>query len=146
MKRAKKDQSNKLCEPSGISRREFARRAAAVAAGISVAPGNALAGGRSSAPSDQQPPAESLSPSGQMEADAKTQFALATYGSRLNDDQKKDLTRLIRESIKPLEELRQYALTNGVQPATVLRLYPEPGLRIPATRQARNKRKKRTGK
>jgi hypothetical protein len=96
------------------------------AAGISAAPLGVFAGARGSRAPAQQPPAEKLSAAGQAEAEAKTQYLLATYGARLNDAQQKDLRRLIKEGIAPLEELRKYALTNGVQPATVLRLYPEP--------------------
>jgi len=108
----------------GISRREFARRAAVAAAGISAAPLGVFAGG-SPAPA-QQPPAEKLSAAEQAEAEAKTQYLLAKYGARLTDAQQKDLRRLIKEGVAPLEELRKYALSNGIQPATVLRLYPEP--------------------
>jgi hypothetical protein len=96
------------------------------AAGISAAPLGVLAGAGGSRAPAQQPPAEGLSAAGQAEAEAKTQYLLATYGARLSDAQQKDLRRLIKEGVAPLEELRKYALTNGVQPATVLRLYPEP--------------------
>jgi hypothetical protein len=115
-------------ELRGLSRREFARRAAGAAvaaAGISAAPLAAF--GSAAAPAQQSPsPAEKLSAAGLEEVGAKTDYALTTYGSRLSDAQKTDLRRLIKESVEPLVELRKYALANGVQPATVLRLYPEP--------------------
>jgi len=123
-RKEKKEARNHGRDSRGISRREFARRAAVAAAGISAAPLGVFAGG-SPAPA-QQPVAKKLSATGQAEAEAKTQYLLATYGARFNDAQKTDLRRLIKEGVAPLEELRKYALTNGVQPATVLRLYPEP--------------------
>ncbi len=126
MRRKAKEEQNHDRNSRGISRREFARRAAVAAAGISAAPLGVFAGAGASGAPAQQPPAEKLSAAGQAEAEAKTQYLLATYGARLNDAQQKDLRRLIKEGIVPLEELRKYALTNGVQPATVLRLYPEP--------------------
>ncbi|MGO9641453.1 MAG: hypothetical protein ACLP1Y_09145 [Candidatus Acidiferrales bacterium] len=126
MKREDEEKREQRQEPRGISRREFARRAAVAAAGISAAPMGVFAQAIAPSSPAQQPSTERLSAAGQMEADAKTRYALATYGSRLNEAQKTDLGRLIKEGIEPLEELRKYSLKNGVQPATVLRLYPEP--------------------
>jgi hypothetical protein len=128
MKRKPSDKVNGERELRGLSRREFARRAAGAAvaaAGISAAPLAAF--GNSDAPAQQSPaPTEKLSAAGLAEVQAKADFALATYGARLTDAQKTDLRRLIKESVEPLVELRKYALANGVQPATVLRLFPEP--------------------
>ncbi len=141
MKRKAKEVRNHGRDSPGISRREFARRAAVAAAGISAAPLGMFAGtGGSHAPA-QQPPAEKLSAAGLAEAEAKTQYLLAAYGARLNDAQQKDLRRLIKEGVAPLEELRKYALANGVQPATVLRLYPEPRAKstVPAKPGARGR-------
>jgi hypothetical protein len=126
LKREGEEKRKQRQEPRGISRREFARCAAVAAAGISAAPMGVFAQALAPSAPAQQPAAEKLSAAGQLEADAKTRYALATYGSRLNEAQKKDLGRLIKEAVEPLEELRKYALKNGVQPATVLRLYPEP--------------------
>jgi len=125
-RKEKKEVRNHGRGSRGISRREFARRAAVAAAGISAAPLGVFTGAVGSPAPAQQPPAEKLSAAGQAEAAAKTQYLLATYGARLTDAQQKDLRRLIKEGVAPLEELRKYALSNGIQPATVLRLYPEP--------------------
>jgi len=133
MKRKPGEERKDGRESRGISRREFGRRAAGAAvaaAGISAAPLAAFGGAGTSgagAPAQQSPaPAEKLSAAGLAEAEAKTQFAFATYGARLSDAQKTDLQRLIKEGVEPLVELRHFAVANGVQPATVLRLYPEP--------------------
>lgn len=133
MRRKTKEERNHDRDSRGISRREFARRAAVAAAGLSAAPLGVFAGAGGSGAPAQQPPAEKLTAAGLAEAEAKTQYLLATYGARLNDAQQKDLRRLIKEGVAPLEELRKFALTNGVQPATVLRLYPEPKSRSQMT-------------
>lgn len=139
MKRKADEKQREGRENRGISRREFARRAAVAAAGISAAPLGVFAGtgagagtSASSHPA-QQPPAEKLSAAGLAEADAKTEFALAAYGARLTDAQKTDLRRLIKEGLEPLVELRKYPLANSVQPATALRLYPEPKTKLRRT-------------
>lgn len=130
MKREGEQKRKESREAGGISRRDFARRAAGAAAiaaaGISAAPLSVFAGSGSSGAPAQQPPAEKLSAAGLAEAEAKTQNAFAAYGARLSDAQKSDLRRLIKEGVEPLVELRKYALANSIQPATVLRIYPEP--------------------
>jgi hypothetical protein len=114
---------------SGLSRREFARRAALAAAGIAVAPGSSI---EMSSPepysrpgsAQQASPDAGLSPAAQAEVESKTQFILQKYGSRLNEAQKADIQRLVQEGQKPLEKLRGYTLENSDAPALVLRLAP----------------------
>ena len=60
--------------------------------------------------------------------DSKLDIIFKKYGSRLTEAQKTDLRRLASEGQKPLEAIRAYPIENSNQPATVLRLYPEPGV------------------
>jgi hypothetical protein len=113
----------------GLSRREFARRAALAAAGIAAAPSSAMGGPSTEpysppGPAQQTPSDAALSPAAEAEVESKIQFILQKYGSRLNETQKIDIRRLVKEGQKPLEKLRAYALENSDAPALVLRLEP----------------------
>ena len=114
---------------SGLSRREFAQRAAFAAAGIAVAPGSSMQGPPTephspSGPAQQTPSDTALSPAAEAEVESKIQAILQRYGSRLNETQKTDIRRLVKEGQKPLEILRAYTLENSDAPALVLRLEP----------------------
>lgn len=108
-----------------VSRREFARRAAFAATTAVVLPASLLA--QESAPkakpsTDQSPPpATALSPELQAEGKLKYQWIIQTYGKRLNEEQRKDLHRLVMEGQKPLAAFRAFPLENGNMPATVLK-------------------------
>jgi hypothetical protein len=129
---------------TGISRREFARRAAIASALATVAPATALTtpaaplsehanaaaadfGGRRSDPSSklapEQQPADlpKLSPESRAEAEARVQTILSQYAGRFNDAQKADLRRLCHLAQPPLDRLRAYALENGDAPALYLK-------------------------
>jgi hypothetical protein len=125
----------------GISRREFARRAALASAVAAVAPGAAMSSpaapshehanvaaadrrGRffeppSSTLAQPQQPADTpkLSPESHAEAEARFQTISSQYGGRFNDAQKADLRRLCFLAQPPLDRLRAYALDNGDNPA-----------------------------
>jgi hypothetical protein len=130
--------------PKGISRREFARRAAVASAVAAVAPASALTspisplnehatgaapdrGGRLSEASSklalEQQPSDlpKLSPESHAEVEARVQTILSQYGSRFNDAQKNDLRRLCHLAQPPLDRLRAYALENGDGPALYLK-------------------------
>jgi hypothetical protein len=108
---------------AGMSRREFARRAALASAVASLGPVNALHAGSSvRADQTQQPPnMPKLSAEGQAEAEARLQTILAQYGSRLSEDQKTDIRRLCVLAQPPLDRLRAYAVENGVNPALYMK-------------------------
>ncbi|GEM_PF-615048 len=111
----------------GISRREFAQRAAWAAASAAVIPGQLLPVAVAAAPlpAAQQLAAESkLSPESRAEVEAKVQAILRKYGSRLSEEQKADIRRLVTEGQKSLESLRAFPLDNADQPATVFEIYP----------------------
>ena len=128
----------------GISRREFARRAALASAVAAVAPAAAVSTSaalsseaanvaaadlrvRLSDPSSklapEQQPADlpKLSPESHAEVEARAQTILSQYGGRFNDAQKADLRRLCHLAQPPLDRLRAYALENGDGPALYLK-------------------------
>ena len=140
------EEPRKPSAPKGISRREFARRAAVASAVAAVAPASALTspssplnehatvaaadrGGHLSDPSskvaplaEQQPTdLPKLSPESHAEVEARVQTILSQYGSRFSDAQKNDLRRLCHLAQPPLDRLRAYALENGDGPALYLK-------------------------
>lgn len=107
--------------PEGISRREFARRAAAAAAGVAIAPTDLIAGTERTGQGTSTPEADA-------EIEAKVQAILRKYGERLSEEQKTEIRRLVTEGQKPLVGMREYALNslhNGDQPANVMKIYPD---------------------
>jgi len=130
--------------PAGISRREFARRAALASAAAAVAPAaistpaapsnehaRATAVDHGARPSEQSskvaPPAlqtpdmPKLSPESHAETEARIQTILTQYATRFSDAQKADLRRLCFLAQPPLDRLRAYALENGDGPALYLK-------------------------
>jgi hypothetical protein len=104
-----------------ITRRSFAV-GAAVAATATLLPGRADA--HLTPIADAQSDAMSkLSAGARAEVDAKIKELLRKYGSRLSDEQKADIRKVMAETQDGLEKMRAFALTNGDQPATVLELY-----------------------
>jgi hypothetical protein len=107
---------------SGISRREFARRAA-IASAASLVPSAALP----SSPLLTEPlPQQStelppLTDASQAEANARYQTILNLYGSRFSDAQKTDLRRLCTLAQPALDRLRSFPLDNGDGPALYLK-------------------------
>jgi hypothetical protein len=114
----------------GLSRREFARGATVAAAAIAAIPGGMLGAALPSLPGSAVPalPQEAggekpkLSPEALAEVEAKVAEILRRYGDRLNEQQKTDLRRLVREAQAPLEALRAFPLANSDEPATILHL------------------------
>ena len=107
----------------GISRRQFARRAAVLSAAASVAPAAGVFANPAAAAPSQEPSAAhpNLSPESQAEADARFQQILAQYGARFSDDEKKSLQQLNYITQQSLDRLRAYPLTNGDSPALYLK-------------------------
>jgi len=85
-----------------VSRRAFARDAVIVAGAAAVMP-NALAA--------ETPPAPP-----NPEVEARIQWILTKYGSRLNDAQRADIRRLITGGQSSIDAMRAYPLDNSVGP------------------------------
>lgn len=109
-------------EPT-ISRREFARRAAMLSAGASLAPANLLRAEPAVAlgQPQQTPAAANLSPASQAEVDSRIQAILSQYGGRLSEAQKADIRRLATEAQPSLDRLRAFTVENGDGPALYLK-------------------------
>jgi hypothetical protein len=110
--------------PPAISRRQFSRKAALVAAASISAP--ALLGA-TSAPStpvqDQKAePLKGLTPQQTAEVDAKLANILRKHGDRFSDDQKKRLRRILAQHQRLMAPVREFAVQNGDPPASVLRV------------------------
>jgi hypothetical protein len=127
----------RIVNAGGITRREFARRAAIASVMASVGPAAAITatspppnehapvaaadrGGHLSDPSSnitapEQQPADlpKLSPESHAEVEARIQNIFSLYGSRFSDAQKADLRRLCVLAQPPLDRLRAYAIENG---------------------------------
>jgi hypothetical protein len=116
---------------AGMSRRDFARRAALAVASVAVLPKSLASQSETPTPAHPAPqqPAEQpkLSPESRAEVEAKFGSILHRHGQRLSEEQKADVRRLLTESQKSLEALRAFPLDNADEPATVLKLYPERG-------------------
>jgi hypothetical protein len=111
-----------------ISRRSFARQAVVVATAAAVLPA-ALAQTQPAAPKTtpiqpkppDNPPA--LSASSQAEVDARVQWIVTKYGSRLDDAQRADIRRLVTGSQSGVDAMRKFDLQNAVGPAEPFRIY-----------------------
>lgn len=114
---------------SGISRREFARRAALASAAGALSPVDTLMpappaalSSKAQQPEPQQPAdAPKLSPEGLTEAEARYQAILNEYGYRFTPEQKKDLRRLCYAAQPQLDHLRAYTVQNADSPALYLK-------------------------
>jgi len=130
MKSHKRRKQSAPGDNAGLSRREFARGATVAAAALAAIPGSALGAAALAAPVaaaaavTQQPEGEKprLSPQAMAEVEAKIAEILRRYGDKLDDAQKADIRRLVREGQAPLEQLRAYPLANSDEPATILHL------------------------
>lgn len=108
---------------SGISRREFARRAAMASAAASLAPVEVLTAESAGASPElqQTPEPPKLTPEGKVEVEARIHAILSQYGKRFTEEQKKDIRRLCALAQPPLDRLRDYAIENGDGPALYLK-------------------------
>jgi hypothetical protein len=113
----------------GVSRREFARKAAMGAASASLLP---LAGfqpnaeiptAKTAVPAMQSPAdGPKLSAQSQLEAELRWKSIVEQYSDRFTEAQKADLNRLCIFVQPSLDRIRAYAVGNGGLPG----LYPKP--------------------
>ncbi|HET6930632.1 MAG TPA: hypothetical protein VFI45_09955 [Candidatus Acidoferrum sp.] len=108
---------------SGISRRQFARRAALLSASASMIPAATVFGeGLQTLPPSQTTPAHpNLSPESQAEAEARYQQILAQYGSRFTAEDKASLREMNLVTQASLDKVRAFSLENGDSPALYLK-------------------------
>ncbi len=107
-------------DKGGISRRQFARRAALLSATATIAPAASVFAEPASTPSQELAAAHpNLSPESQ--AEARLQQILTQYGTRFTDDDKKLLAKLNAMTQESLDHVRAFPLTNGDSPALYLK-------------------------
>ena len=108
---------------SGISRRQFARRAALLSASASIVPAaSVLAGPLQSPPAQEPAPAHpNLPAESQAEAEARYQQILSQYGSRFSAEEKNSLREMNLVTQTSLDKVRAYSLENGDGPALYLK-------------------------
>jgi hypothetical protein len=108
---------------SKISRRDFAVSAALATAAIAAVPTHLLAQEKSAAeaakPESPQPP--KLSAASQAEVEARYTELLRKYGSRLSEEQKKDVRKSLVSQQQGLDQIRAFPLNNWDEPATVFK-------------------------
>ena len=106
-----------------ISRRDFAVSAALASAAIAAVPTGMLAQEKGAAeaakPEAPQPP--KLSPASQAEVEERYAAILRKYGSRLSDEQKKDVHKSLISQQQGLDQIRAFPLENWDEPATVFK-------------------------
>jgi hypothetical protein len=114
-----------------LSRRDFARQVATIAAAAVAAPAALVAEPRqkgaehaklASAPAREGAPA--LPAPDQAEIDAKYDAMIARYGSRLTQEQKKQARESLEFMQRGLEPLRAFPLDNGDEPAEMYGALP----------------------
>jgi hypothetical protein len=114
-------------DAKGISRRQFARHAAAVVAAASLAPASVFA-----LPPDTLPPPalmakpqegkSKLTPEQSAEVEGRLANIVRKYGDRLTEDQRQHLRRNLEYHQRLLAPVRTFPLNQGDSPAFTLRL------------------------
>jgi len=142
VKSSRRKEESTPAQSSGLSRREFARGAGVAAAAMAAIPGSVLEVAAGSVrevplagPQGAAGTGPKLSAEAQAEAAAKTAEIFRRYGAKLNDEQKADVRRLVREAQAQVEALRAFPLENSDEPATVLHLVGAPARSSVAARR-----------
>jgi hypothetical protein len=138
--------ANKPAAAAGISRRDFARRAALAAATAAAMPAGLFAPAAAApalAQPQQAPAPTKLSPEVQAKVEEKYQALLRQYGGRLSAEQKADAHRLLVEGQEGLEALRAFPVENSDPPATIFRPLAEPRAPRQGTKTTRRRAKRR---
>lgn len=118
-----------------LDRRRFSLGAAAAATAALIRPGDALALASPQQPAPlasslqqkAQAALDKLSPAAQAEVEMKAASLFRKYGSRLNEEQKTDIRRILAETQDGIEKMRAFVLENADQPATVFRPWRKEG-------------------
>jgi hypothetical protein len=120
----------KIPEEGSISRREFAKVAALTTAAAMI-PLEIAGQQKPDAPKAEEkaPELAKLAPASQAEADLAYETVMRKYGERFNDEQKRDIKRLVYQQQSGLDKIRAFAVNNDVQPALVFIPYRGEGKR-----------------
>jgi hypothetical protein len=105
-----------------LSRREFARSAAAALATTALLKPATADDAKAAAPTATTSPAtHKFSAAAQAEAESRVQLIVARYGSRLSAAERADLLRMSGDLQEQLEKIRAYPLDPSDQPAPTFR-------------------------
>lgn len=111
---------------TGVTRRDFARQVATIAAAAVAAPAALVAEPKQKGATHATPAAATprevppgLPPVEMAEIDAKYDALIARYGSRLSDEQKKQARQALEFMQRGLEPLRAFPLENADEPGTM---------------------------
>lgn len=107
---------------TSISRRKFAVGAAVAATAVLLPEGQARAESTELVQSQSDAGAK-LSPGARAEVESKVKEIFRKYGSRLSDEQKADIRKVMADTQDGLEKMRAFALSNDDQPACVFAIY-----------------------
>jgi hypothetical protein len=107
----------------GISRRQFAQRAALLSASASIVPAASVFAEPVQTPPAPQTPAAhpNLSAESQAEAEARYQQILSQYGGRFSAEEKTSLREMNLMTQASLDKVRAFSLENGDNPALYLK-------------------------
>ena len=103
-----------------ITRRRFTLGTAVAAAAV-LLPGEPSSGQSAATSQSQADAMAKLSPGARAEVETKVSEIFRKYGSRLSDQQKADIRKVMAETQDGLEKMRSFALSNSDQPATVFK-------------------------
>lgn len=108
-----------------ISRRTFARDAVVIATAAAVIPHAIAQTAPAPPPTEAKPPQPqpSLPAASQAEVDARINWILTKYGSRLNDEQRADIRRIVAGGQAGIDTMRAYPLGNEVEPPVPFRVW-----------------------
>ena len=110
-----------MSDPKNISRRDFAVSAALATAAIAAAPADLLAqekpASEAAKPETPQPP--KLSAASQAEVEERYAAILRKFGSRLSEEQKRDVHKALVSQQQGLDQVRAFPLENSDEPATI---------------------------
>jgi hypothetical protein len=104
---------------SRISRRRFTQRAA-VAAALSLSPTEFFAAAHHNQAAPDKAP--SLTPDQTQEVEVRLANIIRKYGSRLSEEQRQHLRRILTYNERMLASVRAFPLQNGDPPASVLKV------------------------
>jgi hypothetical protein len=102
-----------------ISRRRFGHHAA-LAAALSLSPAELFAALHHSRRQSHE--SFELTPEQTQDVDAKLANIVRKYGSRLSDEQRRHLRRILSYNERMLASVRAFSLQNGDAPASVLKI------------------------
>ena len=107
---------------AGISRRQFARRAALLSASASIVPaGSVFAGPLQTGQAQEAAAHPNLSAEGQAEAEGRYQQILSQHGGRFTAEEKASLREMNLVTQASLDKVRAFSLENGDAPALYLK-------------------------